>query len=101
MRWAYCSYRLLVRAMSLLRLRMAVRGGGVGARAGVRGRDGAPPTGLVVLEGLDELGAAVHDERTVGHHGLPDRPAAEEHHIHGGVGSLLAGVRLRRHGICL
>ena len=53
-------------------------------RTGLDGhrRDRAQPARLVVLEGLDQLGAGVHDERPVGRHRLPDRLPAEQQDVH-------------------
>ena len=45
----------------------------------------AEPTGLVVLEGLLQLGARVHHERPVGRDGLADRLAPEDQHLEGPV----------------
>src|SRR5579872_6475531 len=44
-------------------------------------RDGAQAAGLVVLEGLNQFGAGVHDERAVRRDRLPDRLAAEQQDV--------------------
>jgi Kef-type K+ transport system membrane component KefB len=46
------------------------------------GRDATQPPGLVVLEGLHQLGARVHDERPVSRDRLPDRLPAEQQDVH-------------------
>jgi hypothetical protein len=46
-------------------------------------RDGAEPAGLVVLDRLEDLGAGVHDERSVVHDRGPDRQPTEEKDIEG------------------
>ena len=46
------------------------------------GRDSPQPPGLVVLEGLHQLGAGVHDERPVRRDRLPDRLPAEQQDVH-------------------
>ena len=56
------------------------------------GGDGAEPAGLVVLEGLDELGAGVHHERPVGGHRLADGLAAEDEHVELLVTALLVSA---------
>src|SRR4051794_8968203 len=52
--------------------------GDVDAAVRMGGRNGAQSARLVVLEGLDDLLARVHDERAVGEHGLADRLAPED-----------------------
>jgi hypothetical protein len=56
------------------------------------GRDGAEAAGLVVLEGLDELGAGVHHERPVGGDRLADRLAAQDEDVELLMAALLGAV---------
>ena len=50
--------------------------------------DAAEAAGLVVLEGLDELGAGVHHERAVGSDGLADRQPTQDQHLKLGTAGL-------------
>ena len=54
--------------------------------------DGAEAAGLVVLEGLDELGAGVHHEGPVGSYRLADGLAAQQQYVQLGAAALLGGV---------
>src|SRR5204862_7838479 len=64
--------------------------------AGVLRRDGAEPAGLEVLERLQHLGLAVHDERTGPCQRLTDRPATEHEDLERRVPAVLVGRRLDR-----
>src|SRR5439155_1630279 len=70
------------RAARPFRLKNVVPGTGLDGYRGNRPQ----PARLEVLEGLDQFGPGVHDERPVGLDRLPDRLAAEQQDVHVALG---------------
>src|SRR5437868_6180064 len=66
--------------------------GGETCLAELFGGDGTQPPGLVVVEGLEELVAGVHDERAVVGNRLTDREAAHDVDVDGWAAALLLPV---------